>query len=119
MPAATRKVATLGSSLTEIQEGVQAAITALARSGTSGVINPCWGTVSDIDKSHVQLVQFDIAVTVSDKSAANADAGIKVVGIKLGGDGSLSAEKSNVSRIQFVIPIVPPLTTVVSSRQDE
>jgi hypothetical protein len=106
----------IATTLAEIQQGVQAAIASTSRSGTSGVINPCWGTVNDIDKSHIQFVQFDVAVTVSDKTTTSAQGGISVVGIKIGGDGSLSAERSNVSRIQFAIPVVPPVTTVDNAR---
>lgn len=100
------------TTLTEIQAGVKAAITATGKSSTGGAINPCWTEEGETDSKLVEKVQFDIAVTVADKSATNAEGGIKVVGIKVGGDVKDTNEKSHVSRIQFSIPIVPPVTRV-------
>jgi hypothetical protein len=99
----------IATTLTEIQTGVQAAIDAAVKSGTKGAINPCWGEPTG---QHVQNVQFDIAGTVSDKSSGNASAGIKVVGISIGGDGSKEKETSHVSRIQFSISVIPPVSTI-------
>src|SRR4051794_4180014 len=100
------------ATLIEIQSGVQAAIDHAIKNKVGGAINPSWGGTKDINAKRIEKVQFDIAVTVSDKSAGAAEGGIKVVGIKLGGSGSASSEMSNVSRIQFSIPIVPPVTTI-------
>jgi len=102
----------ISATLTEIQQGVQAAINKTLSSKTNGAINPCWGTTTDIGSGHIQNVQFDVAVTVVEKTEGSAEAGIRVVGFKLGGGGSGSTETSNVSRIQFSIPIVPPVTTI-------
>jgi len=55
-------------------------------------------------------VQFDIAVTVSDKSADKIDGGIKVVALTFGAGMTESTENSKVSRIQFYIPLIPPAT---------
>ncbi len=100
--------------LVEIQRGVQQAIQRCAELKINGVINPVWGTSQDVGGSHIKEVQFDIAVTVSDKTAGKVGSGIKVMGINLGGDLSESAESAHVSRIQFSIPIVPPVTEVHS-----
>jgi hypothetical protein len=100
------------ATLTEIQSGVQGAIDHAVKNKLGGAINPFWGATKQMNKSLIEKVQFDIAVTVSDKSTGSAEAGIKVVGIAIGGDRSKSAETSNVSRIQFSIPIVPPVTTI-------
>lgn len=100
------------ATLIEIQSGVQGAIDHVVKNKVGGAINPFWGDAKKINSTLIEKVQFDIAVTVSDKSAGSAEAGIKVVGIAIGGDHSKSAETSNVSRIQFSIPIVPPVTTI-------
>lgn len=56
----------------------------------------------------VNLIEFDIAVTVNEKDTANGGAGIKIVGISIG--GSLQNETSNqsISRIKFSIPLTLP-----------
>jgi hypothetical protein len=100
------------ATIVEIQSGVQAAIDHAVKNKIGGAINPSWGSVKAINASLIEKVHFDIAVTVSDKTSGNAEAGIKVVGIKIGGGGSGSTETSNVSRIQFSIPIIPPVTTI-------
>lgn len=84
---------------------------------TKGAINPCWGGVNDIGQQHVQEVKFDIAVTVSDKSSVSAGGGIRVVGVRLGADGAKVTENSHISRIQFSIPVVPPVQTVTPSNE--
>jgi len=102
------------ATLIEIQSGVSAAIKHTQKNNIPGAINPSWGGTDDINASLIEKVQFDIAVTVSDKSAGSVEGGIKVVGIKIGGDKTASSEVNNVSRIQFSIPIIPPVTTVNS-----
>ena len=102
----------ISATLIGIQQGVQDAINKTIASDTSGVINPCWGVSRDIGATHIRDVQFDVAVTVAEKSGVSGEAGISVVGVKIGGGGSGLTETSNVSRIQFSIPIVPPVTTV-------
>lgn len=98
--------------LSEIQKGVQAAISDTIKNSVNGAINPVWGTTNDIGASHIQSVKFDIAVTVVEKVSGSVDGGIKVVGLNFGGGGSGASETTEVSRIQFSIPIVPPVTTV-------
>lgn len=99
--------------LVQIQEGVQEAINRRTASGNSaGAINPFFGNVNDIGKDHLQLVDFDVAVTVVDKADVNAKAGLRVFSIELGGGGSTSAEHSTVSRIKFAIPVAQPTQVV-------
>lgn len=102
----------VAETLVEIQEGVELAIQRTREQKTTGVINPVWGGTSHVGNDHIREVKFDIAVTVSDKSAGKLGSGIKVMGISIGGDLSESEESAHVSRIQFVIPIVPPVTEV-------
>lgn len=105
----------IAQTLTEIQKGVASAIEACA--GTPGAINPVFGDSNSIGREHAQAVSFDIAVTVLDKSASAIGGGIRVVGLRLGADVSETAESSHVSRIQFSIPVIPPVQTVRASRE--
>ncbi len=97
--------------LIQIQEGVQGAISALPQG--PGVINPVFSeNPNDIGVDNIQNVEFDVAVTVTDKMSGGGKAGIKVFAIELGGDGSKSVEQSSVSHIKFTVPIVPPTQLV-------
>ncbi|MCC5907830.1 MAG: hypothetical protein JJU13_16570 [Balneolaceae bacterium] len=98
--------------LVEVQQGVQEAINSCKESNTNGVINPVWGSANDVNSTHIKDVKFDIAVTVSDKASDNYKGGIKVMGIDIGGGRVKDEETGHVSRIQFSIPLVPPVTTV-------
>ncbi len=102
----------IAATLSEIQRGVETAINGTIKNGVSGTINPVWGTTKDIGSAHIQNVQFDIAVTVVEKISGQVGGGIKVVGMSLGGGGSGASETTEVSRIQFSIPIVLPVTTI-------
>jgi hypothetical protein len=102
------------ATLVQIQEGVQAAIEQRSGSGNSaGVINPAFGSANNIGTMHQQVVEFDVAVTVSDKAGAAAKGGLKIFSVvDIGGEGSKSNEQSTVSRIKFGVPIIPPMQVV-------
>ncbi|OBU35998.1 hypothetical protein CTM76_00420 [Photobacterium phosphoreum] len=102
----------IATTLGEIQEGVQIAINQTIANGVNGAINPSWGGTRDMNTSLIQNVQFDIAVTASDEDKAGVKGGIKVVGISIGGEDTTSTTTSKVSRIQFSIPVIPPVTTI-------
>ena len=104
----------IAETLVQIQEGVQEAINRRSASqGAAGVINPVWGNVNEISPDHRQNVEFDVAVTVTDKTTAGGNAGIKVFSIELGGKAEKGAEQSTVSHIKFSIPLVPPVQIVL------
>jgi len=103
----------ISQTLVEIQAGVHDAIQKTIANKTAGAINPSWAPDNlPLPGELRQLVKFDIAVTVSDKLAGEAGGGIKVIGLKLGGDVTDSTETNKVSRIQFSIPIIPPVSKV-------
>ena len=99
------------STLDEIQQGVQAAINQTIESGVGGAINPNWNE-SNNHGALIQKINFDIAVTVADEENSGTKGGIKVVGLSIGGEESASSKISRISRIQFSIPIIPPVTKV-------
>ena len=93
----------IAETLVQIQEGVQDAIKRRASEESSaGVINPVFGIDMDAaGDTHVQKVEFDVAVTVTEKSGGGGKAGIKVFSIELGGELSKGAEQSTASRVKF------------------
>lgn len=98
--------------LVQIQLGVQDAIQQQIASDANGAINPVfptsWSTDPTPGAEHVQKVEFDVAVTATDKSNGGGKAGIKVFSVELGGEKLNSAERSIASRVKFAIPVVPP-----------
>jgi hypothetical protein len=95
--------------LVAIQKGVAEAITRAEEDKTIGAINPVWSDDKVDWKDHVQLVEFDVAVTATDKSSGGGKGSIKILSIaEVGAEGSKSLERSTVSRVKFSIPIVPP-----------
>lgn len=56
----------------------------------------------------VQMVDFDIAVTVTDATTAEAGGKISIASWSIGGKGSVKGEEQTVSRIKFSIPVVLP-----------
>jgi hypothetical protein len=100
----------VAETLVAIQEGVAEAIRRVDENKVVGRINPVWRGDEKIDwKEYVQPVEFDVAVTTTDKSAAGGKGGIRVLSaVELGAEGSKSRENSIVSRIKFSIPISAP-----------
>jgi hypothetical protein len=100
----------VAETISEIQKGVQLAIE--RTKDMSGAINPVWGTANDISEAHRQMVTFDVAVTISEVAGSRAEGGLRVLGIGVGGELQEGTQNSRVSRIQFTIPIIPPVQTV-------
>lgn len=77
----------IAETLVQIQEDVQDAIKRRASGESSaGVINPVFGINMDAaGDTHIQKVEFDVAVTVTEKSGGGGKAGIKVFSMELGG----------------------------------
>ena len=91
----------IAQTLLDIVQGVEDAQEKAAEEGTAGRIAPY--STTDTTRG-VREIDFDVAITSAE--GAEAGAGISVVGI--GAKGSLSTERSNVSRIKFSVPITLP-----------
>jgi hypothetical protein len=104
----------VAETLCQIQEGVREAIerTSSGDPRLVGAINPHFGEHAEKLEKIVEKVSFDVAVTVSTSGQGEAKAGLEVLGIGLSGKGQVAKENSAVSRIQFVVPIVPPSTAI-------
>jgi len=100
------------TTLVQIQQGVQEAIAQSQQRGLKGAINPIWGAADRHDPNYVRDVAFDVAVTVIDRTEGSGGAAINVLSVKLGGEMSQGAENSHVSRVQFSIPLIAPVTEV-------
>ncbi|WGF90770.1 hypothetical protein [Marinivivus vitaminiproducens] len=93
------------NALVQIQTGVANAID--QRSDKAGVISPLSNS-KIITKGEIQIVEFDVAVTASDKTDVDGHAGIKVLSLNIGGGGSTSSQLSTVSRMRFSVPVILP-----------
>jgi len=101
------------STLFDIMAGVRDAQKAWHdESGGAGVINPAWGGA---DERHVKSVSFDVAVTAESGIQGEAGGGIKVWGLAAGAKLSDTETNSIVSRIQFEVPVIPPVIEVKPS----
>ena len=92
----------IAATLTGIQEGVQAAIEQTKH--MKGAINPSFGETSSATQL-VQLVEFDVALTVFDPDRDGTEE-IQVVSASVNGKGKKSKNRVHVSRVQFAIPIL-------------
>src|SRR5579872_6407528 len=95
-----------------IVDGVTNAITEMEAQRKIGRINPVWSPKEGekVDWSnYTQPVEFDVAVTATDRLGTTGKGSIKIFNVgELGADGSKSRERSTVSRIKFSIPISLP-----------
>jgi hypothetical protein len=80
-------------------------------------VNPHLSTSADLAVKHgiliasghaAQLVQFDIALTVTEGTGTKGGIGVFVGAFSLGSSGQSSAENSSVSRVKFFVPLVLP-----------
>ncbi len=56
----------------------------------------------------VNLIEFDIGVTVNEKDTTSGGAGIKIAGLNIGGDLQNESVNQRISRIKFSIPLTLP-----------
>lgn len=117
----------ISDTLVQIQEGVNDAIEHTVKNKSGGVINPKF--INDDVPTHISLrgaeypdprlvreVEFDIAVTASEKDSGGKEAGIKVLSVSLGGSNATESVNNTVSRIKFTIPFAPPSIDVVEGK---
>lgn len=103
-------------SLVQIVRGVRDAQQEISTTGDAGVISPPiqteWekaGYVFAKGGLPVQKVDFDIAVTVAEKTGTKGTIGVVIAAIGLGSQGESSNSKTNDSRIKFSVPIALPV----------
>jgi hypothetical protein len=53
----------------------------------------------------VNLIEFDIAVTVNEKDTANGGIGLKIAGLSIGGGVQNENANQSVNKIKFSIPL--------------
>jgi len=53
----------------------------------------------------VNLIEFDIAVTVNERDTANGGMGIKIAGINIGGNLQNENANQSINKIKFSIPL--------------
>jgi hypothetical protein len=112
----------VAEALVQIQEGVQEAIERRGQnSEAEGFISPHRVDFKSYDPAspqaewdkYIQKVDFDLAVSVSDKKGAEGKGSIKIFSIAdVGGSKSKSSETSSVCRVKFTIPIIPPVQRI-------
>lgn len=106
----------VSQTLVEISQGVSQAQKRLSDSGA--MISPqvvqskaeSTASVGYINTNYgmAQVVTFDVAVTVGDRSSAGGGIGVFSGAINLGGKGETSQENSPLSRVQFSVPVILP-----------
>lgn len=101
----------VSQTLIQICEGVTTAKDAVQEAG--GVINPSLATIPK-ETLHVgsgiiaEVVEFDVAVTVSKGTGTKGGIGIFVAPLALGSQGESKAATESISRIKFKVSIVLP-----------
>jgi len=103
----------VGSTLVQIIEGINDAKEKLKDSGavisSKNVEGMRGGTLRNkITGDVVNLIDFDVAVSVNEKDAANGGAGINIAGVQFGGQLQNETVNQSVSRIKFSIPLTIP-----------
>jgi hypothetical protein len=109
------------ATLVEISKGIQRANESLK--GTDTKVNPKnlamntgtganYGYIAKTQEMSrvVELVEFDVAVNVSEGSEKNGKIGISVGSVGLGVGGKSAEGSSSISKIRFKIPVAWPVS---------
>jgi hypothetical protein len=104
----------ISNALSQLIDGITTAQEYAKSKGAS--INPSDKFVSDYDKisrteklQPVNIVEFDIVVTVGENKAIQGGIGIVVPEVSMGYQAKIDTQKSAVSRIKFSIPVMLPI----------
>jgi hypothetical protein len=83
--------------------------------GKGVIVNPPLSSDGNITYEHedadhirrrIEVIDFDVAVTVGAETAGGGRAGLKVWSVEAGGDGRHARRSEEVSRVRFSLPIV-------------
>lgn len=100
----------VAETLKQIVEGVKDAQAAVKTKG--GQINPRLSSGSQklrtISSESVQMVEFDVALTIVEGKGTKGGIGVFVGPLGIGSQGQSSSENTSVSRIKFQVPITLP-----------
>mgnify|MGYP007123672533 CR=1 FL=1 len=105
----------VSETLIQIVEGVKNAQSNAANLGAK--INPhLTSTLGPAEKQgflrtnegYAQIVQFDVALTVTEGSGTKGGIGVFAGAINLGSSGQSQTENSSVSRVKFSVPLSLP-----------
>lgn len=104
----------ISSTLTQLIDGIANAQEYAKSKGA--IINPDDRFVSNFENMSrteknlqlVHIIEFDVAVTVSENKELKGGIGIVIPELSIGYQGAIDKQKSAVSRIQFSIPIILP-----------
>lgn len=107
----------ISNALTQLIDGISNAQEYAQSKGA--IINPTDKFMSDFDKMSrtqqdqklVHIVEFDVAVTVSENKQLTGGIGLIVPEMSIGYRGTIDNQKNAVSRIQFSIPVILPTQT--------
>jgi len=105
----------VSETLTQIVEGVTSAQSKANQSGAK--INPHLRTSFEqagklgflqTGEGFAQIVQFDVALTVTEGTGTKGGIGVFAGAINLGSSGQSQTESSSVSRVKFSVPLSLP-----------
>lgn len=96
----------ISDTLYQIVAGVQHGEQRIRQLDTNAVVNPTHG--AGVAENNPESVAFDVAVTVSREQQGGGETAIRVLGLSLGGEGSINSGSEAVSRIRFKIPMTLP-----------
>jgi hypothetical protein len=101
------------TTLLEIAQGIKDAQDVVGTLPGNAKINP--ETHFNQDKGHGNStpVDFDVALTVSEKSEGGVHGGLQIAGVSLGGKKTGESIQEVVSRIRFSVQLAQPATIMV------
>lgn len=102
--------------ISQIYEGVTEAIADHDRRHAVGRINPPRRLADGSYDWGVQNIDFDIAITASDKKSGEGGGGLQVYVLNASGKQSKSHENTMTNKIKFSIPVALPAHDVSSGR---
>lgn len=99
----------VATSLVEVVKGVAKAIDDTKECKGAVAINP---RGNNQQRSDVQLVDFDIAVSVKEDKTKDGGGEIKVMALSIGAKAGSATAQELISRVRFSVPISWPSTAV-------
>lgn len=97
----------VSETIVQIISGVEDAIRKAAEVSDTGKVNPEY---EGSPHGKTQDVEFDVAVTVTERSGREGGAGLKVAVFQAGAKGERATENVAVSRVRFTVPVAVPYT---------
>jgi hypothetical protein len=72
---------------------------------------------SEEEVFEIDIIEFDVAITAGSTKQGTAGVGVSVLAVKIGTDGKIGSEHTEVSRVRFSLGVAWPYASITGAKK--